>query len=273
MALVWGDQSVEEANLTVQMSALRKALGERRDSPAMIVTVPGRGYSFVADVSTGGANGDVVVESHSTSQFVIEEEIVIGSGSDSDENGWEEAPLITSGGAGVRDSLVKQNHSVARQSDLPLLQPGATTRRLRSRILLPVISLVLILTAAAVALWLFVWRTRAIDPSPGAPAAQTTIRRFATHGGVPYRVAVSPDGKLLVYLQRINEKDSLWLGQIETNTSVPLTEPRDVGTFDSLVFSPDGSSIYLSVRGGSRAEPMLARMPVLGGVMTELIPQ
>ena len=48
--LVWPDQVVEESNLTVHMSALRKALGERRGEHRFVVTEPGRGYRFVADV-------------------------------------------------------------------------------------------------------------------------------------------------------------------------------------------------------------------------------
>ena len=46
MELVWRDQFVEEANLTVQISALRKALGEKKDEHRFIVTVPGRGALF-----------------------------------------------------------------------------------------------------------------------------------------------------------------------------------------------------------------------------------
>ncbi|HEY9231313.1 MAG TPA: transcriptional regulator, partial [Blastocatellia bacterium] len=55
MALLWPDTVVEENNLTVHMTALRKALGERPNDNCYIVTIPGRGYRFVADVraSTG----------------------------------------------------------------------------------------------------------------------------------------------------------------------------------------------------------------------------
>ncbi|HSK71398.1 MAG TPA: winged helix-turn-helix domain-containing protein [Pyrinomonadaceae bacterium] len=47
---VWAGQFVEEANLSVQISALRKALGEKKDAPRFLVTIPGTGYKFVADV-------------------------------------------------------------------------------------------------------------------------------------------------------------------------------------------------------------------------------
>lgn len=48
---VWGDAYVTEANLTQNVSALRKALGERANDHRFVVTVPGRGYSFVAEVN------------------------------------------------------------------------------------------------------------------------------------------------------------------------------------------------------------------------------
>jgi predicted ATPase/DNA-binding winged helix-turn-helix (wHTH) protein len=47
---VWPDTIVEENNLRVHLSALRKLLGEGHASGRYIENVPGRGYSFVATV-------------------------------------------------------------------------------------------------------------------------------------------------------------------------------------------------------------------------------
>lgn len=47
---VWPDTIVEENNLTQNVSALRKALGESKSEHRYIVTIPGRGYRFVATV-------------------------------------------------------------------------------------------------------------------------------------------------------------------------------------------------------------------------------
>jgi TolB-like protein/DNA-binding winged helix-turn-helix (wHTH) protein/Tfp pilus assembly protein PilF len=49
---VWPDTIVEENNLVVQISTLRKALGEDRD---LIRTVSGRGYRFVAEIRNSPA--------------------------------------------------------------------------------------------------------------------------------------------------------------------------------------------------------------------------
>ena len=53
MAGVWPDRVVEENNLTVQLSALRRALGETTGGERFIHTEPGRGYRFIAAVSEG----------------------------------------------------------------------------------------------------------------------------------------------------------------------------------------------------------------------------
>jgi DNA-binding winged helix-turn-helix (wHTH) protein len=54
MARVWPNVFVEPANLTVHMSALRRALRDGRDGNRFIVNIPGRGYRFVASVDVSG---------------------------------------------------------------------------------------------------------------------------------------------------------------------------------------------------------------------------
>jgi len=57
MRQVWPDSFVEEANLTVNISALRKVLGETAEGQQYIETVPKRGYRFVAPVVERRDNG------------------------------------------------------------------------------------------------------------------------------------------------------------------------------------------------------------------------
>jgi DNA-binding winged helix-turn-helix (wHTH) protein len=49
---IWPDTFVEEVNLAVNISTLRKVLGEDPQDRRFIVTVPGRGYRFVAQVNS-----------------------------------------------------------------------------------------------------------------------------------------------------------------------------------------------------------------------------
>lgn len=50
MEEVWSDVTVEEASLRFHMAALRRALGDGKDSARYIATLPGRGYCFVAPI-------------------------------------------------------------------------------------------------------------------------------------------------------------------------------------------------------------------------------
>src|SRR3954449_2322182 len=60
---IWPDTFVTEANLTQNVSSLRKVLGERANDHRYVVTVPGRGYSFVAEV--------IEIPRESTGEFTI----------------------------------------------------------------------------------------------------------------------------------------------------------------------------------------------------------
>src|SRR5262245_43968142 len=58
---VWPDTVVEENNLARNISALRKALDEQPNEHQYILTVPGRGYRFVASVrEVDGASEDLI---------------------------------------------------------------------------------------------------------------------------------------------------------------------------------------------------------------------
>src|SRR5438874_13765420 len=71
MERIWAGQIVEDANLTVTMSLLRKALGEKANEHRFIVTIPGRGYRFVGESRV--AEG-LILEQHPVSQIVIEQD-------------------------------------------------------------------------------------------------------------------------------------------------------------------------------------------------------
>ena len=64
MDAVWPGLAVEEGNLTVQMSALRKTLDQGRAEGSCIQTIPGRGYRFLSPVdvcpSACGRRSDII---------------------------------------------------------------------------------------------------------------------------------------------------------------------------------------------------------------------
>src|SRR5215469_14915125 len=79
---VWPDTFVEEVNLAVNISVIRKALGENPQDCRYIATVPGRGYRFVAEVSdfvTHNGSGSLAVTSAPPVSALSDEEQAVGS--------------------------------------------------------------------------------------------------------------------------------------------------------------------------------------------------
>jgi DNA-binding winged helix-turn-helix (wHTH) protein/Flp pilus assembly protein TadD len=73
MQAVWPNTFVEEANVGQNIFILRRALGETVQDHRYIVTIPGRGYRFVADVReiSEGANGEAALENPAKGQDSI----------------------------------------------------------------------------------------------------------------------------------------------------------------------------------------------------------
>ena len=77
MQAVWADSFVEDANLTVAISNLRKVLGQNGDTAEYIETIPRVGYRFVAEVrEVRETPAPLIVEKHTRLQTVIEEEFL-----------------------------------------------------------------------------------------------------------------------------------------------------------------------------------------------------
>jgi DNA-binding winged helix-turn-helix (wHTH) protein len=51
LSRIWPDTVVEEVGLAHNISQLRRVLGDGRDDPRFIQTVPKRGYRFVAPIT------------------------------------------------------------------------------------------------------------------------------------------------------------------------------------------------------------------------------
>lgn len=75
MKKLWPDAFVEEANLAQHISTLRRVLGESPGDHHYIVTVPGHGYQFVAEVRAecGASDDELIVEKRTVSRIIVEE--------------------------------------------------------------------------------------------------------------------------------------------------------------------------------------------------------
>ena len=75
MEAVWPDSIVEENNLSQNISTLRRIFGETPGSHSYIVTVPGRGYRFVAEVSDVIANGNATTTTEAVTRSTVVENL------------------------------------------------------------------------------------------------------------------------------------------------------------------------------------------------------
>src|SRR5262249_8967081 len=152
----------------------------------------GRGYRFTGDVRQF-ANEALTVERESFSRLTVQQEEI------------ESTSSVGMAGSRIHEAF----------------------RRVTSHpLLLSSLAIAIVLLAGG-GLWL---RSLRGNPSAPLPWSNISMRRFAVHGGVPFRVAISPDGKSIAYAQQIKGKSSLWLGQVETN--------------GSAMIDPAGATIY-----------------------------
>ena len=84
-----------------------------------------------------------------------------------------------------------------------------------------------------------------------------------TSTGNTLLATVSPDGKLVAYVQKSNAGESLWIRQTTGDGNAQIIAPAEVG-FRGLTFSPNGGEIYYLVNNESK-DTDLYRISALGG--------
>jgi dipeptidyl aminopeptidase/acylaminoacyl peptidase len=189
----------------------------------------------VTDIEKGPADFDsLIIDSETFAQVTVEEDLASGD--------------------------------VARPAPVKLLTDGPAPRSI-SRYLLAGAA---ILTLGVAITFFYWWRHAKPTMFSSLSASKLTMHRFSTQAGVPTRVALSPDSKSLVYIQHFNGKDSVWLGRIDSNSSAPVYQQPEYW-FGPLAFSADGANIYLTVKHAADQPAVLARLPIFGGALTEVI--
>jgi DNA-binding winged helix-turn-helix (wHTH) protein/Tol biopolymer transport system component len=240
---IWAGQIVEENNLTVQISALRKILGERKDERRFIVTVPGKGYKFVADVrASPNENKEIVIENHVVSRVVVEEvsESDIPSENVGDEGQRLQRKLSAGSSGGNENRTVKL---IARP---PFMLWS---------------SIAALLLAGMLGMWFWRGADKAIERQP-------KLSKLTTSGKVSV-ATLTPNGKYAVFAEAEDSGESLWLRQIATGSQVRILTPQSV-KFIGLAVTPDENFIYCTVFLDNKADPQLWRVPLLGGATEQV---
>ena len=104
--------------------------------------------------------------------------------------------------------------------------------------------------------------------NPSYPFAKMTMSRLTSSGKVP-KVAISPDGKLVAYVEAAAEGQSLWVRQLATSSSLRIMSPIQA-EYLALTFSPDSDYVYCVIFKGNQAKTELYQAPVFGGPSRKL---
>ena len=240
MRTIWPDAVVEENNLTRNISTLRKALGEHPNDHQYVVTIPGRGYRFVAEVRESADGGHHLIEAEHDSASLAAE---------------------TDG---------QRKEQVAPETVTSIRRPmaGAVLSRITSHKRTAVLALV-VLAVAATGIDRLTHRSGSVR-KPRVAFQKMEITKL-THTGNAEWPVISPDGKYIAYLLREVGGLGIWLRHLDTGSATQILPPVDVRHLGSLIFSRDGNQLYFVKSEKFGPLQVLYRMPVLGGVPTALI--
>jgi serine/threonine protein kinase len=169
--------------------------------------------------------------------------------------------------ASVRDSGASATISGPASSAVAAAQSASsvTPAAAKRSFALPILAVVLVvLGALGFAAYKFLSRGHAFN-------LQNMQITKLTDSGKATDVAISPDGRYIVYVLRDGEQQSLWVRNVATKSDVQVLAP-DIVAFVGLTFSPDGNYIYF-VRSDKSTMNFryLYLMPVLGGTPRQLI--
>ena len=232
MEAVWPDTAVEENNLSVNVSILRKALGEA-NGEKYIETVPRRGYRFTAPVSEPSVEShELVLTRHTRSEILIEE-------------------------------------SQETDRTPPAILPRAPGRSRRLMNLALVLVLVLV---SGVTVWIYFSRSasntgsRSDAESSLRPVKMTLLTSFPGREEWP---TFSPDGNQLAFMWSGEKGDNMDIYVKLTDTGAPLRLTTHPGLDNSPAWAPDGK--YIAFTRFEKEESAIYIVPALGGAERRLL--
>src|SRR5579859_7977270 len=185
---LWSDDTFVdfERSINFCINQIRSALGDDVDKPRYIETLPRRGYRFIFPVTPVLAEHRHPLVSSNTS-----------------------ANLRAGAGASAADTLPHANLQLVTP---PVPRPVSSPARR-----LVAISVVMAFAVLAAG---FALRTRL------SRSAVLNLQSFRltqlTHSGAVTGVAISPDGRFVVYSKREGERESLMLRQVSANSDLQL---------------------------------------------------
>lgn len=239
---VWPDTFVDESTLSQNIYTLRKALGKLQNGKQIIETIPRRGFLFNPDVREINDEEFVIIEKHSVSRIFVEEKEITDDQTDSRTN------------KGVfKENFPKPNdHWLTRNKAILLA------------------GLLIIVFVGT----FFVLRNLPAKSNLVESIFKEIRMSKITSSGDVHRIAISPDGKYLAYVEKKDDLQTLYLRQTNNANTIEIIQPSK-DNFIGITFSPDNEYLYYAVYP-ERDEKLgfnvgvLYKIPILGGTRCDV---
>jgi DNA-binding winged helix-turn-helix (wHTH) protein len=226
---VWPNTVVEENNLARNISALRKALDELPNEHQFILTVPGRGYRFVADVRE--------VEENSADLPVYSARRVT-----------DELVVVTNGNLPTAAEVPKV------ETVEPLLSRPTQPKRMRFAIISAAL-LIATVTVISVVIYLFPKSARTDTSVP-----QPNLWQLTFDPGLESEPTWSPDGRFIAYSSDRSGNFDIWVQPVGEGNAIRVTNSTAHDWQPD--WAPEGNRlVFRSERDGGG----LFVVPALGG--------
>jgi DNA-binding winged helix-turn-helix (wHTH) protein/Tol biopolymer transport system component len=252
---VWADSFVEEGNLTFTIRMLRKILGDSKQNPQFIETVPKRGYRFVAQVRP------IEVNAEKNEKFKLIEKPPFSPRINKPQNSEIRSSGVVVALADWRHETAEtepETESLPTVPKLELVQPIPPVKTNRRYVLAGLMAAV---GLAALGFSLFYFLV--VKKSTSFRVANLT--RLTSNGKTKV-AAVAPDGRFAAYVLDEEGVQCLWLKNVAAGSDVQILPPAEMVELSNLTFSPDGNFVYYSAQG------TLYQLPILGGLPKMILP-
>ena len=230
---VWADTFVEESTLSQNILTLRKTLAAFEKDKQFIVTVPRRGFRFVADVKEIAADEEFFIVEKRTRTHIVAEQKEIHDSKDT------ETAIVTE----------------------PIPQKTPAKKYL---IFGAVLSCSAILTLGFFAMRYFL---NAPDFA-GTKFQKFKISNLFSDADINLAI-ISPNGKYLALVKKTGAGESLIVRQIEEANSLEIV-PKYDGKFIGATFSPESDYIFYAVYAKNSRVGELYKIPILGGAPQQI---
>lgn len=229
---VWADTFVEESTLSQNILTLRKTLAAFEKDKQFIVTVPRRGFRFVADVKEIVGDEEYFIVERRTRTHIVAEQIHDSSDTET--------------------AIVKE----------PLREKSAARNY----------KLFSALFAGLIVLTLGFLAFKYLSKSPnfaGTKFRKFKISDLFSDADINLAL-ISPNGKYLALIKKSGDTESLIVRQIAEANSLEIV-PRYDGRFIGATFSPESDYVFYAVYPKNSRTGELYRVPILGGTPQKII--